>query len=79
MSFIRATKASCEPAEARASIAATLFADGSKIAISACRSVSVSPAATWTIDSSRPARRSVSATSSSVTVTVTSCGSRSTR
>jgi len=79
MSFIRATKASCDPDTARASIAATLFADGSRIAVSACRSVSVSPAATGTTDSSCPARRSVSATSSSVTVTVTSCESRSTR
>src|SRR5438270_42386 len=70
MAFIRATNLSAEPASHRASTAAMLFADGSSSACSACHSVSCSPAATDTTDSLCRPRRSVSATSASVSVIV---------
>ena len=69
--FIRATKRSSEPASQRASAAAMLFADGSSSAWSACRSVSRSPAASGhdrLLLCRR--RRSVSATSASVSLIV---------
>jgi hypothetical protein len=47
-----------------------LFADGSSSACSACSSVNCSPAAMDTTDSCCPRRRSVSATSASVSVIV---------
>ena len=48
--FIRATNAAGVPASHRARICAMLSAEGSSRAVSACRSVSTSPAATRTRD-----------------------------
>jgi hypothetical protein len=66
--FIRATNGSAEPASHRARTPAMLFADGSSNAWSACSSVRCSPAAIGTTDSCCRRRRSVSATSASVSV-----------
>ncbi len=66
--FIRATNALTLPATWRASMIATLFADGSSSAARACRSVSTSPRATGTTDSSRASRAAVSATSAWLTL-----------
>src|ERR671923_31058 len=68
VAFIRATNRSGEPASHRARTAAMLFADGNSSACSACRSVNCSPAAMDTTDSCWRRRRSVSATSASVSV-----------
>src|SRR6201984_3038793 len=51
VAFIRATNAAWLPASHRASIQATLSAEGSSSASSAWRSVSISPAATGTTES----------------------------
>ena len=69
VAFIRATNRSVEPASHRARTAAMLFADGSSSACSACSSVNCS-AAMGTTDSCCRRRRSVSATSASVSVIV---------
>jgi len=70
VAFIRATNCAVVPASQRASTAAMLFADGSSSACSACRSVNCSPATIGTTDSRSRLRRSVSATSPSVSVIV---------
>ena len=65
--FIRRTKAFALPDTCRASNAATLFAEGSSTASSACRSVRRSPCFSATIDCCCARRRAVSATSDEVT------------
>ena len=67
---MRATNCASEPASQRASTAAMLFAEGSSSACSACSSVSCSPSATETTDSSCRRRRSVSATTDALSVIV---------
>ena len=64
---MRATNATTVVATRRASMIAMLFADGSSIAVSACRSLSTSPDSTATTDSPSASRAFVSSTSASLT------------